>query len=112
MLPFALAFGFVLGAGVGLLLVMLTLMKATRRAVATMNDRSVGVLAELAEGRRIEAEVPYLERTIREQLYVAQLRDAEAHGSKVEQGKDDDLREAGSPEEGPEGERGGEVANV
>jgi hypothetical protein len=69
--------------------------------VATANGRSLGVLAELNEGRRIRRDIPPEQRTVREQAYVNLLEQIERDGSTHERDEDQTLKEAGQQGQGP-----------
>ena len=80
------AFGFLgLTAGIIVCLVLLfrthTEVVATKALVETVNGRSLAILAELTEGRRIRKDVPEANRTPREQAYVDLLDRTEREGT-------------------------------
>jgi hypothetical protein len=75
--------------------------KGVDRKVDTVNGRSLGILAELNEGRRIRHDIVPEQRTVREQSYVNLLEQVERDGSVHEMEEDVALGKKGQQGQGP-----------
>lgn len=69
----------------GLVVAIVTLLTLTRvnrvhQEIKTTNGLTIAMLADRAEGRRIESDVAADDRTAAEQHYVTDLRKPDAHG--------------------------------
>ena len=100
------AFGFVglamgTGVAIGLLVRARRDIAETKELIETVNGRSLAILAELSEGRRIRETIPEGERTAREQAYVDALEETEAVGTAHEVVEDEELTARGEPPQGP-----------
>jgi hypothetical protein len=76
-------------------------LKQVDSRVETVNGRSIGILAELAEGRRIRRDIPSEQQTVREMAYVTLLEKVEREGSTHEVAEDAKLNAQGQLGEGP-----------
>jgi len=75
--------------------------KRMDQKVTTVNGRSLGILAELMEARRIRDDIVPEKRTVREQSYVNLLEQVEREGSEHEKIEDISLLQQGRRGEGP-----------
>lgn len=93
--------GFMAGSAISQAISAAYLLRHVKRDVETTNGRTLGKLAELAEGRRIRIEVAPADRTTRERAYVIMLENAEAYGSPEEINEDIALVSKGQEPQGP-----------
>lgn len=95
------------GIGAGVLVCLFLIwrthadVKQTKMLVETVNGRSLAILSELAEGRRIRDAVPKQKRTAREQDYVDFLERVEKEGTAHEVEEDVALADKGEETKGP-----------
>jgi hypothetical protein len=75
--------------------------KGVDAKVETVNGRSLGILAELNEGRRIRRDIPAEQQTVRERAYVSLLEQVEREGSAHEVAEDVALDLQGKLGSGP-----------
>lgn len=100
------AFGLV-GIGAGVLVCIFLVrqtkqdVRDTKALVETVNGRSLAILGELTEGRRIRDNILPTDRTAREQDYVDFLERVEAEGTAHEMEEDVALIEEGKETKGP-----------